>query len=551
MSEQHHGGRLIADHLVDEGVDALFTLTGGHISAIYDGCKDRGVRVIDVRHEQAAAHAADAYGRLTFRPGIAAVTAGPGVTDAITGVTNAYYANSPMVVLGGSNPVSLAGMGSLQDAPQIELLRPVTKRAEPVQETRRMREVLGYAFRSALSPRMGPAYVDLPMDVLMTPVDTGQVVPAVDHRFTVGAGADPEVVAEVAELLASAERPVVLSGSGTYWARAWEELDQLATTAQVPVYVNGMSRGILPSSHPHLLGLTRKQALRQADVIVALGIDFDFRLGFGRSPAYHDDVQVVHVDPQADRVGHNRPVAHGVVSDVAAFLRALLEHEGKFGRREATRWLTGLRDDERQRAQARAEAATSDASPVHPLRFAREVARWVDPDAIVIGDGGDIVAHTAGQVRVDRPGHWMDPGPFGCLGVGAPFAMAAKHVHPDKQVLVVYGDGSFGFNGMEFESAVRQDLPFVGVVGNDGAWGEMKAFHERVYGAEGMLAQDLAQDTGYERMVEALGGYGERVDHPEDIRPALDRAADAGVPALVNVLLDRDFRRESAAAYGA
>jgi acetolactate synthase I/II/III large subunit len=546
-----HGGRLVADALAAEGVDALFTLTGGHISPIFDGCKDVGIRVIDVRHEQAAAHAADAYGRLTFRPGVAAVTAGPGVTDAITGVTNAYYANAPMVLLGGRNPLGLEGLGALQDAPQIELLRPVTKRVDTALETRRLREVLGYAFREASTPRMGPTYVDLPMDVLMTPVDSEQVVASAGHRFTHGPGPDPDAVARAAALLAAAEHPVVLSGSGTYWAQAWEELDQLASLAQLPVYVNGMSRGILPSAHPHLFGLTRKHALRQADVVLALGVDFDFRLGYGRPPAYHDDVQVIHVDPQPDKVGHNRPVEVGVVSDVRAFLRALLDHEGSLGRTEETPWLAELRADEARRADARDAAATSDASPVNPLRFAREVARWVDPDAIVIGDGGDIVAHTAGQVRVDRPGHWMDPGPFGCLGVGAPFAMAAKHVHPDKQVLVVYGDGSFGFNGMEFESAVRQDLPFVGIVGNDGAWGEMKAFHERVYGAEGMLAQDLSQATGYEHMVVALGGYGERVERPEDIGPALDRAAASGVPALVNVLLDRDFRRSSAAAYGA
>jgi acetolactate synthase I/II/III large subunit len=551
VGEHRHGGRLVADALAAEGVDVLFTLTGGHISPIFDGCKDAGIRVIDVRHEQAAAHAADAYGRLTFRPGVAAVTAGPGVTDAVTGVTNAFYATSPMVLLGGRNPLGLEGLGALQDAPQIELLRPVTKRTDTVLEARRLREVLGYAIREALTPRMGPTYVDLPMDVLMTPVDVDQVVPAEGHRFTHGPGPDPDAVAGAADLLASAEHPVVLSGSGTYWSRASQELDQLATLAQLPVYVNGMSRGILPSAHPHLLGLTRKQALRQADVVLALGIDFDFRLGYGRPPAYRDDVQVIHVDPQPDKVGHNRPVALGVVSEVRAFLRSLLVHEGKLGRAEETPWLAELRAEEARRVATRDEAATSDRSPVHPLRFAREVARWVDPDAIVIGDGGDIVAHTAGQLRVDRPGHWMDPGPFGCLGVGAPFAMAAKHVHPDKQVLVVYGDGSFGFNGMEFESAVRQDLPFVGIVGNDGAWGEMKAFHERVYGSEGMLAQDLSQATGYERMVEALGGYGERVDRPQDIRPALDRAAASGVPALVNVLLDRDYRRESAAAYGA
>jgi acetolactate synthase I/II/III large subunit len=551
MGEFHHGGRLIADHLAAEGVDAVFTLTGGHISAVYDGCKDVGIRVIDVRHEQAAAHAADAYGRLTFRPGVAAVTAGPGVTDAITGVTNAFYANSPMVLLGGRNPLGLEGMGALQDAPQVELLRPVTKRAEVVLETRRLREVLGYAFREAMAPRMGPTYVDVPMDVLMTPVDRDLVVDAAGQRFTNAPGADPAAVSAAAELLAGAQHPVVVSGSGTYWAQAWEELGQLATTAQLPVYVNGMSRGILPSAHPHLLGLTRKHALRHADVILALGVDFDFRLGYGRGAGYGDDVKVVHVDPQADRVGHNRRVALGIVADVRAFLRALLDHEGKFGRAQATPWLEDLRAEEQRRMAAREEAAVSDSAPVHPLRFAREVARWVDPDAIVIGDGGDIVAHTAGQVRVDRPGHWMDPGPFGCLGVGAPFAMAAKHVHPDKQVLVVYGDGSFGFNGMEYEAAARQGLPFVGIVGNDGAWGEMKAFHERAYGAEGMVAQDLSQDTAYERVAEALGGYGERVERPDEIRPALDRAAESGVPALVNVILDRDYRRESATAYGA
>ena len=551
MGEHVHGGQVVADAIAAEGVDALFTLTGGHISAIYDGCKDRGIRVIDVRHEQAAAHAADAYGRLTFRPGFAAVTAGPGVTDAITGVTNAYYANSPMVLLGGRNPLALDGLGALQDAPQIELLTPVTKRAVTPLETRRLREVIGYAVRASLTPRMGPSYVDLPMDVLMSAVDRDQVVVAEGHRFTAPPGPDPDALAQAVALLAGAQHPVVLCGSGAYWARAWEEVDHLARLAQLPVFVNGMSRGILPSDHPHLLGLTRKHALRQADVILALGVDFDFRLGYGRPPAYRDDVAVIHVDPQPDKVGHNRAVAVGAVSDVRAFLRALLAQEGSIGRAAPTPWLEQLRTEEARRLADREAAAMSDASPVHPLRFAREVARWVDRDAIVIGDGGDIVAHTAGQVRVDHPGHWMDPGPFGCLGVGAPFAMAARHVHPDRQVLVVYGDGSFGFNAMEYESAVRQGLPFVGVIGNDGAWGEMKAFHERVYGAEGMLAQDLSQATGYEHMVTALGGYGERVDRPEDIGPALDRAAASGLPAVVNVLLDRDVRRESAAAYGA
>lgn len=550
MGESLHGGQLIAKELANHDIDAVFTLTGGHISAIYDGCLREGIRVIDVRHEQAAAHAADAYGRLTHRPGIAAVTAGPGVTDAVTGVTNALYANSPMLVLGGRNPLGLEGMGALQDAPQVELLRPVTKRAELALETHRMREFVAYCLRDALAPRMGPTYLDVPMDVLMTPVDEAQVEVPSGQFFTDAPGADPDAVARAADLLASAEHPVILSGSGTYWAKAWDELDQLARLTRIPVYVNSMSRGILPSDHPYLFTATRSRATRRADVILALGIDFDFRLGYGRGERYLDDVKVVHVDPEAGRIGHNRSVELGIVADIRAFLEALLEHEGKLGRAEDAPYLEELRGEEQQRTERRMEAAQSDQTPIHPLRFALEVSRWIDREHIVIGDGGDIVAHTAGFVLVDQPGHWMDPGPFGCLGVGAPFAMAAKHVHPDKPVLVVYGDGSFGFNGFEYESAVRQDLPFVGVIGNDGAWGEMKAFHERVY-PDSMVAQDLSQDTAYETVVEGLGGYGERVERPDDIGPALDRAAESGVPAVVNVILDRDYRRQSSTAYGA
>jgi acetolactate synthase-1/2/3 large subunit len=550
VGEWQHGGRLIARTLKANGIDAIFTLTGGHISAIYDGCVAEGIRVVDLRHEQAAAHAADAYGRLTFRPGVAAVTAGPGVTDAITGVTNAFYANSPMVLLGGRNPLGLEGMGALQDAPQVELLRPVTKRSEVALETKRVPEFLGYGLREALAPRMGPVYLDLPMDVLMTPVDEDDVVWPHAQRFTHGPGPDPDAVGRAVDLLAAAEHPVVLAGSGTYWSQAWDELAAFAELMRIPVYVNGMGRGILPPDHPNLLGLTRKHALRHADVVLALGIDFDFRLGYGRGANYRDDVRVIHVDPQPEKLGHNRPVAVGVTADVQTFLAALLEHEGKLGRSEDPAWLADLRAEEAKRMASRGEMADSDASPVHPLRFAREVAEWLDPEGIVIGDGGDIVAHTAGFVRPQHPGSWMDPGPFGCLGVGAPFAIAAKTVHPDRDVTVVYGDGSFGFNGMEIESAARQGLPFVGVIGNDGAWGEMKAFHERAYGPEAMVAQDLSQDTAYETVAQGLGGYGERVDRPEDIKPALDRARESGVPAIVNVLLDRDFRRASATAYG-
>jgi acetolactate synthase-1/2/3 large subunit len=546
-----HGGQVLARALVAEGVDTVFTLTGGHISALYDGCRGTDVRIVDFRHEQAAAHAADAYARLTHRPGVAAVTAGPGVTDAITAVTNAWYADSPMLLLGGRNPLALEGMGALQDAPHVELLRPVTKWATTALETRRLPELVGDALRAALAPRSGPVYLDLPMDVLMSHVAESALVGRPGQRATHAAGPDPDAVARAAALVARAERPVALVGSGAHWGRASEELDRLVRLVGMPVYVNGMGRGILPSDHPNLLGLTRRSALAEADLVLALGIDFDFRVGFGRPPTLGEDVPVVHVDPEPGRLARNRPVALGVTSDVRLFLAALAELAGVVGRSAPSPWLERLAAEEVVRLAEREAIAASDAVPVHPLRFAREVARWVDRDTVVIGDGGDIVAHTAGSVRVDRPGHWMDPGPFGCLGVGAPFAMAARVVHPDRRVLVVHGDGAFGFNGMEYEAAARQDLPFVGIVGNDGAWGEMKAFHERAYGAEGMVAQDLAPGIAYERMVEALGGHGERVERPGDIGPALDRALEAGVPALVNVLIDPDVRRTSAAAYGA
>ncbi|MGH3441272.1 MAG: thiamine pyrophosphate-binding protein [Nitriliruptorales bacterium] len=555
MGEHVHGGRIVARAMKAEGIDALFTLTGGHISAIYDGCKlEGGIRVIDVRHEQAAAHAADAYARLTHRPGVAAVTAGPGLTDAITGAANAFYADSPLVLLAGSNPLQLEDMGALQDAPQVELLAPVTKRSERVLETRRLEEVLAYAFRDSLTPRMGPTFVDLPMDVLMGVVEEDQVVSGRAQRFTAQPGPDPVAVVAATDLLASAEHPVVLSGSGTYWSQGWEELGRLVELAGLPLYVNGMSRGILPADHPNLLAATRKHALRQADVVLALGVDFDFRLGYGRSEYYPDGVKVIHVDPEPGRIGHNRAVELGVASDIRLFLRALLEQESKLGRTQERPWLVELQDEEAARREQRREALESDQTPIHPMRFAAEVARFADRDALFVGDGGDVVALAAGVVEVNLPGHWMDPGPFGCLGVGAPFALAARHLKPDAQIVVVHGDGSFGFNGFEYESAARQGLPFLGVIGNDGAWGEMKAFHERAYGPEDMVAQDLSQGIAYETVVEGLGGHGERVTDPDEIRPALERANDAvrdGVPAVVNVILDRSFRRTSAAAYGA
>jgi acetolactate synthase I/II/III large subunit len=541
-SQPFHGGRILARKLRSEGIEFVFTLTGGHISPIYDGCaREGGFRLIDVRHEQAAAHAADAYARLNRRPAVAAVTAGPGLTGAITGIANAFYAGSPVVLLGGRNPLSLEGMGSLQDAPQAELLRPVTKRVDVAFDAWRLGEVLHYAFSVARSPRPGPVYVDLPLDVQLTEVDPESCYVPPPSTYRCEPGPDPDLTAEVARRLSRAKNPVVVAGSGAYWSGVEEELKALLETAHLPLYVNGQARGIVPSTHPQLFTLTRRAALAATDMLLVLGADFDFRLGYGRN--INSDAFVVHVDTQADKIGQNRPVNIGIVSNIRLFARELLRHSAIIGRGRPRAATIRLRTEEQRKRKAAAAEMQSDQEPVHPKRFAAEVAAFLDKDAVVIADGGDIAATAASVINVNHPGHWLDPGPFGCLGVGVPFAMAARLTHPGRQIVTIFGDGAFGFNAFEYDSAVRQKLPFVGVIGNDGAWGEMRTFHEKLFGADHMEAQYLSQSTRYDRVVEALGGHGERVTRPGDIRPALERAAASGVPSVVDVVLDPTYRR--------
>ena len=325
------GGLLFARQLQVEGVDCVFTLTGGHISALIEGCARTGIRVIDLRHEQAVAHAADAYARLTRRPAVGLVTAGPGMTDALTGIANAFYAGVPLVLVSGCNPIGLSGLGNLQDAPHAELARPVTKRVESIFDARRIPEQLSWAFTAAMSGRPGPVLVDIPIDVQLEMVDERVAGPVVGCRSTTVAHPDLTAVDEVSKLLVEAVRPVVVAGSGVYWSRAEEPLAQLAAAADLPVFVNGMARGVLSASHRSALSLTRGEALRRADLVLALGIDFDFRLGYGRSPAVNSDAIVVQVDIDPGRMGGTRQLAHGVVSDVGAWLAALLVHEPAFG----------------------------------------------------------------------------------------------------------------------------------------------------------------------------------------------------------------------------
>ena len=538
------GGQLVARTLRQAGVGHLFTLCGGHILPIYDGCLTEGVRVIDCRHEQAAAHAGDAYARLTRGIGVAVVVPGPGVTDAVTGVANAYAARSPLLLIGGAAPLGLRGLGALQETEQVALLKPITKGAWSVAETRQIPEVLTTAIRTALAGRPGPVFVEIPVDLLMTtiedrlaPIPTGYV-----HRQR--AAADAGEVSRLQALLAAAERPVVMAGGGVYWDDASKSLAAFAECLGAPVFMNGAGRGALATDHPGAFFQTRGWALRHADLILVLGTPLDFRLGYGRPPTFAEDAKAVMIDVDPVELGRNRPLELGLAGDIDVILRQLTAALPKGRADRTTPWIAELRRRERDARQKLDELADTDQAPVSHYRWAREIARAVTPDTIVVGDGGDVVNCAAKFVPVDRAGQWLDPGPLGCLGVGPSFALAAKLLRPDQRVLLISGDGAFGLNGMELETAVRFKLPFTCIIGNDGGWGQIRSPQVSFFGESRAVATSLPT-TRYDRMVEALGGRGAFITDAREIGPALARALASDEVWCLNVVLDPEAYRKS------
>jgi acetolactate synthase-1/2/3 large subunit len=531
------GGHLVARTLKQAGVGHIFTLCGGHILPIYDGCLSEGVAVVDMRHEQAAAHAADAYARLTRNIGVAVVTAGPGVTDAVTGVANAYSARSPVLLIGGAAPLGLRGLGALQETEQVALLRPITKGSWSVAETRQIPEVLSTAIRTALTGRPGPVFVEIPVDLLMTVMEDrlAPIPTAYVHRER--QAADPDAVQRLADLLGRAKRPVVMAGSGVYWDDAGKDLHAFAERSDIPVFMNGAGRGCLPSDHPQAFAQARGWALSQADVILVLGTPLDFRLGYGRPPSFAEDAQVAMVDCDPAELGRNRPLALGLTGHIGLVLRQVGDAlpAGPAARRAD--WLGAVRQKE-QAGQARLLAERqSDDVPISHYRMAHEIAAVMDAGTTVVGDGGDIVGCAAKIVPLQRPGQWLDPGPFGCLGVGPSFAIAAKLLRPADRVLLIAGDGAFGLNGMEIETAVRFGLPMTVIIGNDGGWGQIRNPQLSFFGAERAVGTSLPC-TRFDQMVEALGGRGMHVTRPAEIRPALERALGSGEVYCINVILD-------------
>ena len=530
MTDPVSTGDLIALALEQAGGEPVFTLNGGHIWGIYLGARNRGIRLVDTRHEQTAGFAAEGWAKVTRRCGVAAVTAGPGVTNAMSAIAAARQNDSPVLFLGGRAPVRRWGMGSLQELDHLPLVASLTKSAATIETPEAAHEATARAIATACSRRTGPTFLDVPIDVFLAaaaPPEDGAAL-AADR----GPGPDPDEVRRIVALLREAERPAVVAGSSVWWSCAETELLRFAEAAGTPVVLNGMARGSLPPDHPLFAARARGVALGEADLVLVVGVPLDFRLGFGKPPSLPESARIVYVD--VDDFRKHRPAAAALYGDVKAALAALAEAARDVQGRPA--WQAHVAQANAA-AQARdAELAAAGGSPVHPARLVAEVERYCDPDAIIVGDGGDFVSFAGRLVHRRRAGLWIDGGPYGCLGSGPGYALAAKLAHPDRQVVLLSGDGAFGFSAMEFDTMVRHRLPVVCVIGNNGIWALEKHPMQRLLGTS--ILADLAPGTRYDRVVEALGGHGELVDRPEQIGPALDRAFRSGLPACVNVICD-------------
>jgi acetolactate synthase-1/2/3 large subunit len=544
--EQISGGHLVAKALKNEGIDVIFTLCGGHIIDIYDGCLDEGIKIIDVRHEQVAAHAADGYARMTGRPGCAVVTAGPGTTDAITGVANAFRAESPFLMIGGQGALTQHKMGSLQDLPHVDILQPITKFAATVPSTERVADMVSMALRECLNGAPGPSFLEIPRDVLDAKVDLtkARIPEPARYRASTRSLGDPDDIERLADILVKSKRPCVLFGTQVWTCRATEAARAFARELNIPAYLNGAGRGTFPPGDPHHFHRTRRMAFDKADVIVIVGTPFDFRMGYGKR--LRADATVVQIDMDFRTVGKNRDISLGLVGDVGRIVEAVTAaasgrvDNGAMGRAD---WMAELRAEEVTRTEKLMPEFKSDSVPINPYRVAYELNEFLTEDTIYIGDGGDVVTITAQAVQPRSPGHWMDPGPLGTLGIGVPFAMAAKYVHPDKEVLCYFGDGALAMTGWDFETCVRFNLPFLGVVGNNSSMNQIRCGQINKYGPQRGNVGNILGDVPFDKFAEILGGHGEEVREPDQIRPALERARAAvasGKPALVNIWVDRD-----------
>ena len=537
VTTQGHGGNLAVAVAHAHGVETMFTLSGAHVFPMYDAAVkgDQPMRLLDVRHEQTAVFAAEATAKLTRRPGLAVLTAGPGVTNGISAVTSAWFNGSPMLVVGGRAPAYRWGTGSLQELDHPPLLAPVTKRAATVERVEAIATDVDDALRLATAPHRGPVFLDVPMDHFFSRAEVELPAPPRRDRQA----PDPDAMTRIAGLLAAAERPVLVIGSDVWADGAEEAAVRLAETAGLPVITNGMGRGILPAGHPLLVTRARPTAFGKSDCVVVAGAPLDFRLGYGVFGGKDGGppAPVVHLADSPGQLAGHTELAGAASGDLGLVLDGLLAAwEGQPRQEPYDAWTSLLQDTVRSAADDDRAVLASDADPVHPGRIYGELRSRLAEDAVVIGDGGDFVSFAGKYVEPARPGGWLDPGPYGCLGTGLGYAIAARIARPASQVVLLLGDGAAGFSLMDIDTLVRHRLPVVMVVGNNSGWGLEKHPMRMLYGYD--VAAELAPRTRYDEVATALGGAGELVTKAADVGPALDRAFASGVPYLINVLTD-------------
>lgn len=539
MYDRFDGGRLIGQTLATSGVETIFCLHGGHIDPILYGCAKEGIRVIDTRHEQAAAHMAEGWSLATGQTGVCAVTAGPGITDAVTGLANANMAASPMLCLSGSSPLSGDDTWTLQDMAQLPMVKPITKWARVCTTAERAGQYASMALAESRNGRPGPAYLEVPLDVLMKPVD-GSKVPSYSYEPPSPPAANPDAIAEVAKLIGGAERPVIIAGSGSHWAGAGSDLSHLAKTVGIPVFTTNAGRGEIPDQDEWCFGPTFPlgsafgMAL-SADLVICLGTRLGFTLMDGKMFA---SKTLIRVDVDAGEIRRNTPGEINIVADAAVFCRQLANgwEGGVSPARQA--WRDQLQSAGEAARAAFFTQATDTGSPIHPLSIVRAINELSGPEATLVADGGDSMVWAMAGYEARGPGHVLGTNAyFGCLGVGIPYAIAAKAARPNHPVFLMQGDGSFGLNAMEFDTALRHDLPFVCVIANDSAWGMSKHGQGLQFGYEDLIATELGARP-YHDMIAGLGGYGELVTEAEEIKPAIERALASGKASCVNVTVD-------------
>lgn len=533
-----HGGHHALDVARAHGAEAMFTLSGAHIFPMYDAAvkSDQPMPIIDVRHEPSAVFAAEAIGKLTRTPGLAVLTAGPGVTNGVSPVAQAYFSGSPLVVVGGRAAASTWGTGTLQELDHPPIFETITKSATTARSLADIAPVVDEAFTLAGSSHRGPTFVDIPMDEFFNsgPVEHVSTGPSKDRLEP-----DPDAVASIVRLLAQARRPVVILGSDVWSDHAEEAALRFVQETGIPAIANGMGRGIVPGGHPNLVTKARSRALGTADLVVVVGTPLDFRLGFGRFGGKEggDPAVTVHVADSPGQVSTHASLGGSVAGDLSLVFDALLQGlQSGTSRPDWAPWLGELQDVVASAVERDSALLTAEADPIHPARIYGELLPRLADDAVVIGDGGDFVSFAGKFVEPQRPGGWLDPGPYGCLGAGLGAAMAARIARPSSQVVLLMGDGAAGMSLIDVDTLVRHNLPVVIVVGNNSAWGLEKPPMQMLYGYD--VAADLAPNTRYDQVVEALGGGGEFVTDPREIGPALDRAFASGVPYLVNVATD-------------